>query len=305
MLFNFFHLFIYSFYHFLQIQTMQAFKIILTVSTYFLIINLSLAQTDTIPTIPAEVPQELEDSEPEAFVEKTEAGESVYRIVDEMPRFPGCENSDKPTALKNACAKDKLVNFIAGELKYPKEAADEGLEGMVLVSFVVNENGDITMPEVKRDIGGKCGEEALRVVSLMPKWIPGVQGGEAVKVRFNLPINFRLQSKNKAEPIDETTQYKLIWGNAQAEGVPKSELARLSDEKIYVRDLYGKIHPISELELEYTRGLKYKRLDGDDQINSKMAKIIRKAGKRGRIIFSAIIQGKKDFLTVTQEFIIK
>jgi len=283
---------------------MTTIKILLTGFISFLIISSATAQTDTIPTIPAEAPQELEESEPEAFAEKTAYGESIYRIVDEMPRFPGCENSDKPTALKNACAKDKLVSFIASELRYPEEAAAEGLEGMVLVSFVVSENGDIMLPEIKRDIGGKCGEEALRVVSLMPKWIPGVHEGETVKVRFNLPINFRLQNADNEE-ISEESNYKLIWGNAKPEGIPKSELERLSEEKIYVRDLYGKIHPISELELEYTRGLKYKQVDGYDEISEKMAKLIRKAGKRGRIIFSAIIQGKEDFLTVTQEFIVR
>jgi len=283
---------------------MTTIKILLTGFISFLIISSATAQTDTIPTIPAEAPQELEESEPEAFVEKTAYGESIYRIVDEMPRFPGCENSDKPTALKNACAKDKLVSFIASELRYPEAAAAEGLEGMVLVSFVVSENGDIMLPEIKRDIGGKCGEEALRVVSLMPKWIPGVHEGETVKVRFNLPINFRLQNADNEE-ISEESNYKLIWGNAKPEGIPKSELERLSEEKIYVRDLYGKIHPISELELEYTRGLKYKQVDGYDEISEKMAKLIRKAGKRGRIIFSAIIQGKEDFLTVTQEFIVR
>ncbi len=273
--------------------------------TCFLTINHTFAQTDTIPTVPAEAPQELGESEPEAFVEKTTYGESIYRLVDEMPRFPGCENSDKPTALKNACAKDKLVNFIASELRYPKEAADKGLEGMVLVSFVVGENGDIMMPEVKRDIGGKCGEEALRVVSLMPKWVPGVHEGETVKVRFNLPINFRLQGDIVSEETDEKSQYKLIWGNAKPEGVPKSELERLSEETVYVRDIYGKVHPVSELEIEYFRGLKYKSVDGDDEISEEMAKLIRKAGKRGRLIFSAIIQGEEDFLTITQEFIIQ
>ncbi len=283
---------------------MTTFKILLTALVSFLMMNCAIAQTDTIPTIPAEAPQELEESEPEAFVEKTASGESIYRMVDEMPRFPGCENSDKPTALKNACAKDKLVNFIANELRYPKEAAEEGLEGMVLVSFVVNEDGDIMLPEIKRDIGGKCGEEALRVVSLMPKWVSGVHEGETVKVRFNLPINFRLQDADNEE-VSEESNYKLIWGNAKPEGIAKSELERLSEEKIYVRDLYGKIHPISELELEYTRGLKYKQVDGYDEISEKMAKLIRKARKRGRIIFSAIIQGKEDFLTVTQEFVVR
>lgn len=273
--------------------------------TYFLSINCVFAQTDTIPTVPAEAPQELGESEPEAFVEKTPYGESIYRIVDKMPRFPGCENSDKPAALKNACAKDKLVNFIASELRYPKEATEQGLEGMVLVSFVVSENGNIMMPEIKRDIGGKCGEEALRVVSLMPKWVPGVHESETVKVRFNLPINFRLQDDTINEEIDEKSQYKLIWGDAKSEGVPKSELERLSEETIYVRDLYGKVHPISELEVEYFRGLKYKSVDGDDEISEDMAKVIRKANKRGRLIFSAIIQGKEDFLTITQEFIVQ
>lgn len=272
---------------------------------YILLINYTFAQTDTIPTIPAEAPQELEASEPEAFVEKTTYGESIYRIVDEMPRFPGCEKSDKPTALKNACAKDKLVNFIASELRYPKEAADKGLEGMVLVSFVVGETGDIMMPEIKRDIGGKCGEEALRVVSLMPNWVPGLHEGEAVKVRFNLPINFRLQDDTASEEIDEKSQYKLIWGNAKPEGVSKSELERLSEETVYVRDMYGKVHPISELEVEYFRGLRYKRVDGDDEISAGMAKIIRKAKKRGRLIFSAIIQGKEDFLTIKEEFVVR
>jgi len=271
----------------------------------FIIINCTLAQTDTIPTVPAEAPQELGESEPEAFVERTPYGESIYRIVDEMPRFPGCENSNKPLALKNACAKDKLVNFIASELRYPEEAAKKGLEGMVLVSFVVGENGDIMMPEIKRDIGGKCGEEALRVVNLMPNWVSGTHQGETVKVRFNLPINFRLQDDTQSEEIDEKSQYKLIWGNAKPEGVPKSELERLSEETVYVRDMYGKVHPISELEVEYFRGLKYKSIDGDDEISEGMAKIIRKAGKRGRLIFSAIIQGEEDFLTITQEFVVQ
>jgi len=79
----------------------------------------------------------------------------------------------------------------------------------------------------------------------------------------------------------------------------------LSEETVYVRDMYGKIHPISELEVEYFRGLKYKSIDGDDEISEEMAKLIRKANKRGRLIFSAIIQGEEDFLTITREFIVQ
>jgi len=114
-----------------------------------------------------------------------------------------------------------------------------------------------------------------------------------------------LQDDTASEEIDEESQYKLIWGNAKPEGISKSELERLSEETVYVRDLYGKVHPISELEVEYFRGLKYKRVDGDDEISAGMAKIIRKAKKRGRLIFSAIIQGKEDFLTIKQEFVVR
>lgn len=242
--------------------------------------------------------------ETEETLERTPDGAVIHRMVDQMPRFPGCEKSDKPAALKNACAKDQLIQFISSELRYPAEASKEGLEGMVLVSFVVDENGRIQTPEVARDIGGGCGEEALRVVNLMPEWISGIHEGEAVKVRFNLPIHFKFQA-NATESDDETTQYKLIWGNARPEGVPKAELERLSEEMVYVRDLYGKIHPVSELELEYERGLRYKRVAGDDEISEQMAKVIKKAGKRSRIILSAIIQGPNDFLTIRQEFIVR
>jgi len=244
-------------------------------------------------------PEEIEQK-----VERTLNGEVIHRIVNQMPRFPGCEKSDKPKALKNACAKDKLIQFISSKLRYPTDAAKEGIEGMVLVSFVVDENGVIQAPEVVRDIGGGCGEEALRVVTLMPKWIPGMHEEKAVKVRFNLPLHFKFQEKSE-EADNETEQYTLIWSDARPEGVQKSDLEKLSTEKIYVRDLYGKMHPVSELELEYERGLSYKRVSGDDQISEKMAKVIRKAGKRGRIIFSAIIQGQDDFLTIRQEFIVK
>lgn len=248
---------------------------------------------------------EVVESEPEEFVERAPNGEIIYRRAGQMPRFPGCENSDKPRALKNACAKDKLINFIASKLRYPEVATKEGLEGMVLASFIVDEKGNILQPEIKRDIGGGCGEEALRVINLMPEWIPGMHEDEAVKVRFNLPIHFKLEEAKAEKNADESSNYKLIWSNAQPKGVRKSDLTRLSEEKVYVRDLYGKIHPISELEMEYEKGLRYRTISGSDQISKDMAKVIKKASRKARIIFSAIIQGEHDFLTVREEFVVR
>ena len=77
-------------------------------------------------------------------------------------------------------------------LSYPQEALDEGIQGTVYVSFIVEKDGSISHIKVLRDIGGGCGEEAMRVVALMPKWEPGTQRGKPVRVQFNMPVKFTL-----------------------------------------------------------------------------------------------------------------
>ncbi|MBR5029263.1 MAG: energy transducer TonB, partial [Bacteroidales bacterium] len=72
-------------------------------------------------------------------------------------------------------------------------AKQQNLEGRVFVTFVVEKDGSIANPKVLRDIGGGCGEEAIRVVRSMPKWKPGKQRGKAVRVQFNLPVMFQLE----------------------------------------------------------------------------------------------------------------
>lgn len=86
-----------------------------------------------------------------------------------------------------------MLQFIYSNIKYPSIARENGVEGMVVVKFVVEKDGSITLPEVIRDIGAGCGQEALRVVSMMPKWEPGKQRGRAVRVQFNLPVKFKLE----------------------------------------------------------------------------------------------------------------
>jgi protein TonB len=76
---------------------------------------------------------------------------------------------------------------------YPKEAIDAGIEGKVFVEFYIEKDGTVSDAKVLRGIGYGCDEEALRVVGLMPKWFPGKQRGQAVRVRYTLPINFKLQ----------------------------------------------------------------------------------------------------------------
>lgn len=86
-----------------------------------------------------------------------------------------------------------IYAYLAKNVRYPRRAVESGIEGKVVVRFVVNENGDISDSKVLRGIGGGCNEEALRVVNEMPRWKPGKQNGIAVKVYFTLPIVFRLE----------------------------------------------------------------------------------------------------------------
>lgn len=85
-----------------------------------------------------------------------------------------------------------LLKFISKHLRYPGRAVDEGLEGVVIVSFVVSPTGEVTQITVLKDLGGGTGEEAVRVISKMPRWKPGLQNHRHVPVRLTLPIRFKL-----------------------------------------------------------------------------------------------------------------
>lgn len=118
--------------------------------------------------------------------------ELPFIIVEEMPRFPGCEEEGLSKKEKAACAETKLLRFLADQLTYPNIARANGIEGMVVVTFVVEKDGSISNAKVLRDIGGGCGAAALQVAQSMPDWIPGKQRGRAVRVQYNLPVRFRL-----------------------------------------------------------------------------------------------------------------
>ena len=123
--------------------------------------------------------------------------EEIFKIVEEMPRFPGCEELTASKDEKQQCANKKLLEFIYENIRYPAVARDNGIEGTVVVSFVVDQKGNIKDAKVVRDIGGGCGQEALRIVEMMNsmpnRWTPGKQRGRAVKVLFNLPVKFKLE----------------------------------------------------------------------------------------------------------------
>lgn len=116
-------------------------------------------------------------------------------MVEDMPRFPGCEDIANK-AEREQCAQKKMLEFIYKNIKYPPIARENGIEGMAVIQFVVDEKGKIKDPKIVRDLAGGCGQEASRVVKLMAdqvNWIPGKQRGKAVPVYFNLPVRFKLE----------------------------------------------------------------------------------------------------------------
>jgi protein TonB len=112
-------------------------------------------------------------------VEEEVVEQEIFKIVEEMPAFPGGEA--------------KLMEYVAKNVKYPQIARETGVQGRVYVNFVVEPDGSVSNVSVLRGIGGGCDEEAIRVVKSMPKWKPGKQRGKAVRVSYMLPVNFKLQ----------------------------------------------------------------------------------------------------------------
>ncbi|MDX1942250.1 MAG: TonB family protein [Saprospiraceae bacterium] len=142
--------------------------------------------------------------------QKNVSNEEIFKIVEEMPLFPGCDEQGTYEE-KKPCADRKMLEYIYKNIKYPKEARDAGVEGMVVVSFVVEKDGSISTPRIMRDIGAGCGEEALRLIHLMQErvhWTPGKQRGRNVRVQFNLPIRFKLEDKS-TEKVEEAAQPKI------------------------------------------------------------------------------------------------
>ena len=115
-------------------------------------------------------------------LEDAPSNDTVFNIVEEMPKFPGGDEA--------------MFKFIAENVKYPEKAKDEGISGRVFISFVIEKDGSVSNVKVLRGIGGGCDEEAARVISSMPKWKPGKQKGEFVRVSYQIPIMFKLGQTN-------------------------------------------------------------------------------------------------------------
>lgn len=110
---------------------------------------------------------------------KPEVATKVFDVVEEMPSFPGGNGA--------------LMSYLASNIKYPVVAQENGVQGRVIVSFVVERDGSISDVRVARSVDPSLDREAQRVVKSMPRWKPGKQNGSAVRVKYTVPVVFRLQ----------------------------------------------------------------------------------------------------------------
>lgn len=139
------------------------------------------------PAKPAEPVEEVIMEEMDIAVEappppmEVDAAEQVFQMFDVQtaPQYPGGE--------------DSLARYLIRNLKYPRLAAENGIQGMTVLKFVIERDGSISNVNLVRDIGGGCGQEAKRLIEAMPKWTPGLKNGKPVRVQYQMPVRFKLE----------------------------------------------------------------------------------------------------------------
>ena len=165
-----------------------------------------------------------------------------YDVVDEMPQFPG--------------GPGKLFEYITQNLRYPKEAEDKGLQGRVITTFVVETDGGISNVQVVKSVEPTLDAEAVRVVRAMPKWIPGKQGSELARVKYTIPVTFKLDNGPAIPSTNETAT------NAIAETVVMGhqEKANSKPQPLYVLNgstvEYDQIEKLDPKNIEHIDVLK-------------------------------------------------
>ena len=188
------------------------------------------------------------------FANTSSSKEEVFKVVEEMPRFPGCEEITDQEE-RATCWQTKMLEFIYKNVKYSKKAKEQGLEGMVVVKFIVEKDGSIADADIIRSIGGELDEEVLKVVYMMPNWIPGKQKGKAVRTQFNLPVRFKLDAgdapkKSESMALKEVDELPVMATCGELQG---EERAKCSNMALF-EEVYSKI--------KYPKEAKEKKVEG-------------------------------------------
>ena len=156
-----------------------------------------------------------------------------------MPRFYSAEcEAMTDISEKKKCAEMEMLKFIYSNIKYPAAAREAGIQGKVIIQFIIEKDGSVSEIKTLRDIGGGAAEEAVRVMESSPKWVPGKQRGKNVRVQYTLPVSFKLEgdSPNKEKTtkenplivIDGVVQEKLDLNKLGEASLNPDEIATVS-----------------------------------------------------------------------------
>lgn len=172
-------------------------------------------------TIPKEIPADIDitDKDPSAIMQKvnTEDDDDIFDVVEEMPVFPGGQTG--------------LMEFIAKNLRYPVKAQKEGIQGRVIARFIVEKDGSVSnLAVARRSASSELDAEAIRVLSTMPKWTPGKQRGKEVRVKYTVPIAFKLSGPEVEEIKDSKLMEVVVVGYAPKDDVITPEVVLESAE---------------------------------------------------------------------------
>lgn len=151
-------------------------KGILSILILLVFVEFSFAQTDSITNKSLEY--------------------KTYTIAEVMPSWKGCETIENESQ-RSSCTYERIMNYLTGEIKYPESAKEKEVQGKVYVKFIIDETGKIVNPTILRGVSPELDVEAIRVVSGMPEWNPGMNKNIPVAVQYLLPIYFTLNQGNK------------------------------------------------------------------------------------------------------------
>lgn len=224
--------------------------------------------------------------------------EDARTDAEQMPYFEGCENYKNNSDVKRQCSNQELINYVFNSLIYPLTAREEGIEGTVYASFVIDEQGLVIAPKILFDIGGGCGEAALQVIKDMPQWEPAMHNGEKVKVKLNMPFHFLMKGQDQ----DLSEDYKLTWGAVHSPIISQEALINNLKEPIYVRNPDGDNLVVEELSFSYQRKKRFLNAKSRGQFSEEMKKVVQKSKKGGIFIITAAIQENGNFINVSRTF---
>ena len=167
-------------------------KYLLILPVAFALMFLSTAATSAYFNVEeVAVVEAVEVVETIEVVEVAQSDDRVFEIVEQRPEFPGGHAA--------------MMQWLGENIQYPAEAIAQGVQGTVLVQYIIERDGSISDARVVRAVNPYLDAEALRAVQAMPEWRPGKQDGETVRVRFTLPVQFRLQENAPTTPTETET----------------------------------------------------------------------------------------------------